>query len=478
MLRGSILQTLVDTCRERTHQTPFNYGVYYKNTLVSLCHALEDSILSNDSQPIVLTAFQRGKWYLQEADRYAEIAQKSRHITILAAPDAGFAEHPTGQRDNVSLISLSPEDPVAQEWHLVIVSPTYTAMVMCQELSEADYGAAGIPDVDIERKFYGFWTFESDLVLQTAGLMLDCCERNNPGIRQRLQPQLDEIASALAQHDITEQLSETVNRVVSYLKDRQDTLPNAPQVFHNQKALDRNLSANELQAFLRMAQMIDLNDTANPMAAAEVASLCEALGQLLDLPAWQLKRLRLAGLLHRIDYLPGTGKPLTVAAEATNGPSCPLPAGAQALRIMPKLRAIAQIVNHHTEAWDGSGQPAGLQAEAIPLESRILGLVAAFQQYTTQQTDPSLNPDESHHHAINQALTQCQGESGTRWDPKLVEMLGLLVMGLQQGLSLSSSHFKVSSGLWSIDEGFETVPPQPLVSGSLGSLDSSYKNGV
>ena len=66
MLRGSILQTLVDTCRERTHQTPFNYGVYYKNTLVSLCHALEDSILSNDSQPIVLTAFQRGKWYLQE----------------------------------------------------------------------------------------------------------------------------------------------------------------------------------------------------------------------------------------------------------------------------------------------------------------------------------------------------------------------------------------------------------------------------
>lgn len=325
MLRGSILQTLVDTCQERTNQTPFNYGVYYKNTLVSLCHALEDSILANDCQPIVMTAFQRGKWYLQEADRYTKIARKSRHITILATPDAGFAEHPTGQLDNVSLISLLPEDPVAQEWHLVILSPTYTAMVMCQELSEADYGVSGIPDVDIERKFYGFWTFESDLVLQTAKLMLDCCEQNAPGMRQKLQSQLDEIAEALAQRDTTEQLSETVNRVVTYLKDRQETLPNANQLVNNQNALDRNLSANELQAFLRMAQAIDLSDTANPMAASEVASLCEALGQLLDLPAWQLKRLRLAGMLHRIDYLPGTGKSLPTIAREVSGPSCPYP---------------------------------------------------------------------------------------------------------------------------------------------------------
>jgi DICT domain-containing protein len=465
MLRGSILQTLVDACQERTNQTPFNYGVYYKNTLVSLCHALEDSILTNDCQPIVMTAFQRGKWYLQEADRYTEIARKSRHVTILAAPDAGFAEHPTGQLDNVSLISLLPEDPVAQEWHLVILSPTYTAMVMCQELSEEDYGASGIPDIDIERKFYGFWTFESDLILQTAGLMLDCCEHNAPGIRQKLQPQMDEIAKALAQRDTTEQLSETVNRVVTYLKNRQETLPNANQVGHTQRALDRNLSANELQAFLRMAQAIDLSDTANPMAASEVASLCEALGQLLDLPAWQLKRLRLAGMLHRIDYLPGTGKPLTAIAREVSGPSCPLSAGTQALRMMPKLRAIAQIVNHQTEAWDGSGQPAGLAADAIPLESRILGLIAAFQKYAMQHTRAG-DAGQSPITAITDALARCQAESGTLWDPKLVETLGLLVMGLQQGLSLSSSHFKVSAGLWSIDDSFDASKPPQYASGS------------
>jgi len=36
-------------------------------------------------------------------------------------------------------------------------------MVLCQELSAADYGAGGQP-ADLERKFYGLWTFEPALV--------------------------------------------------------------------------------------------------------------------------------------------------------------------------------------------------------------------------------------------------------------------------------------------------------------------------
>jgi HD-GYP domain-containing protein (c-di-GMP phosphodiesterase class II) len=172
-------------------------------------------------------------------------------------------------------------------------------------------------------------------------------------------------------------------------------------------------------------------------------------------------------MLHRIDYLPGTGKSLNVLAREASGPSCPLPAGAQALRMMPKLRAIAQIVNHQTEAWNGSGQPAGLMADAIPLESRILGLIAAFQQYVTQNVQRhAKDTDQPAPPMIADALARCQAESGTLWDPKLVEALGLLVMGLQQGLSLSSSHFKVSSGLWSIDDSFDVSKSEEYASGS------------
>src|SRR6478672_4612937 len=142
MLKGSILQQLAEA--HQGTKRPLNFGVYYKNTLVALCHALEDCILTSSSAPLVIAAFQRGKWYLQEADRYGDIAKRSRQIVIMAAPDSGFAEHATSQRANVELVGLEAGDPVAQEWHLIILSPTYTAMVLCQELSAADYAAEGV----------------------------------------------------------------------------------------------------------------------------------------------------------------------------------------------------------------------------------------------------------------------------------------------------------------------------------------------
>ena len=94
--------------------------MYYKNTLVALCHALEAAVLATKTSPLMVTAFQKGKWYLQEADRYADLADTAEKIVILAAPGAGFREHPTGDRENVSLVDLKTDDPVAEEWHLMI----------------------------------------------------------------------------------------------------------------------------------------------------------------------------------------------------------------------------------------------------------------------------------------------------------------------------------------------------------------------
>ena len=169
MLEGSILSRL----HEAHHhgKRPLNFGVYYKNTLVALCHALEDFILDANSAPLMLTAFQRGKWYLEEAERYSDLADKSEYITIMATPDSGFDSHPTSKKENVALVYLKSEDPVAEEWHLIILSPTYTAMVLCQELSDEDYGEDQ-PKEDLERKFYGFWTFEPKLVCETVEIAI------------------------------------------------------------------------------------------------------------------------------------------------------------------------------------------------------------------------------------------------------------------------------------------------------------------
>jgi DICT domain-containing protein len=445
MLKGSILQILDEA--HKYGKRPLNLGVYYKNTLVALCHALEDFILDSESSPLMVTAFQRGKWYLEEAERYKDLADKSNYVAIMATPDTGFESHPTSQKDNVALIHLQPDDPVAQEWHLMILSPTYTAMVLCQELSDADYGT-NKPKEDLERKFYGFWTFEPELVRETVEIAIDHIKGYQPELAQLLAAKVAKMTEEAATRQ-RDDLDAVVSQVVKYLQNCQETLhqPKQSANFSGFQDLDENIVSNEMQAFLRMAQLLDATDVSNPMAASEVATMADAMAQLLDLPAWQAKRLYLSGLLHRVG-LPEVTKERSresqIQKEALNT-SKSLPK-ASVLRVMPQLKAIYEILTHQREAWDGSGIPAGLAYDNIPLESRIICLLADFQQKVKayKQYSADKNP-------VTQALADCQSLAGKRYDPKLLDALSLLVMGMQQGMSLGTYQPKIATGMWLVD---------------------------
>ena len=445
MLEGSILQRLDEAHHDS--KRPLNFGVYYKNTLVALCHALEDFILDSASPPLMITAFQRGKWYLEEADRYSDLADKSEYVAIMATADAGFESHPTSKKENVALVHLQPEDPVAEEWHLMILSPTYTAMVLCQELSDADYGE-NKPQEDLERKFYGFWTFEPELVRETVELAIDHIKKYKPELAESMAAQVARMTAEFATRQRND-LDAVVSQVVKYLQNCQKTLHQPEQAtnFSVFKDLDENIVSNEMQAFLRMAQLLDVTDVKNPMAASEVAAMAEAMAQLLDLPAWQAKRLYLSGLLHRVG-LPEVTKDRnqqsqiqTETLERSKSLS-----KASVLRVMPQLQAISRILTHQREAWDGSGVPAGLAYDAIPLESRIICLLADFQQ--KMKAYKQYSSDKNH---VTQALADCQTLAGKRYDPKLLDALSLLVMGIQQGMTLQAYQPKIAAGMWLVD---------------------------
>ena len=446
MLEGSILQRLDEA--HRHGKRPLNLGVYYKNTLVALCHALEDFILDSNSAPLMVTAFQRGKWYLEEADRYSDLADKSEHVTIMATPDSGFDSHPTSNKDNVALVHLKAEDPVAEEWHLMILSPTYTAMVLCQELSDADYGE-NKPTKDLERKFYGFWTFEPNLVQETVELAIEHIKSYQPELAELMRQKVSRMMAESGSRQ-RDDLDAVVSQVVRYLQESHKTLHQPDQVnnFKGFRDLSENIVSNEMQAFLRMAQLLDATDVSNPMAASEVAAMAEAMSQLLDLPAWQAKRLYLSGLLHRVglpDVTRERNQKTQVQQETLQDQDAPK---ASVLRVMPQLQAVSQILTHQREAWDGSGIPAGLAYDEIPLESRIICLLADFQQKMKayKQYSADKNP-------LTQALSDCQTLAGKRYDPKLLDALSLLVMGMQQGMTLQAYRPKIAAGMWLVDSG-------------------------
>jgi DICT domain-containing protein len=423
-------------------ELPSSYKVYFKNTLVALCHALEDHIFqhhhSDDRfKPLVLVTFQQGKWYLQEAERYFELARYCRQIAIAAVEESGFATHQTSTLENVSLVHLHKEDSLVEEWNLIILAPDYAAMVLCHELSQEEYQKGSQPQIDAERKFYGLWTFDRPLVEKAAAILRERMGPYNPPLAERLSQIQGQITSTPASGKVD--LTEVVNRIVSYLQSSQQELVTVKRqtkelldLEGQARKLNRNLAANKLQAFLRMAQKVDETDPTNPLASLQVAALAEILGQILDLPTLQLRRLRLAGLLFRVGLAEA---PLEVFTQNVNElePSSyqfwreRSILGARLLTSMAELAPITKIVLHQLEYWDGSGIPDGLKGEDIPLESRILGLVAYFQELTQPR---------GHRLAYNlsEALEKCQKYSGTRFDPNLIDSLSTMIRLSEIGL--------------------------------------------
>ncbi|MGF1602541.1 MAG: HD domain-containing phosphohydrolase [Thermosynechococcaceae cyanobacterium] len=423
-------------------QLPSSYGVYFKNTLVALCHALEDHILQNcsddpDQKPLVLVTFQRGKWYLQEAERYLDIARCSSDVAIAAVPDSGFAEHEAGQLDNVSMVHLDPDDELVNEWNLIILAPGYASMVLCHELTDADYLAQNQPGTDIERKFYGLWTFDRDQVAKTTEILIERMRPYNEPLAEQLLVRYQQIQGCIDVAPVD--LSGVVSRIVSYLQSSQEQLVTVSRQTREFWGLEgqavrmnRNLAANKLQAFLRMAQRVDERDSANPVASLQVSALSETLGQMLDLPTIKLRRLRLAGLLFRVGLSEAPPEVFTRLASDLDCSTRVLwkdrvVLGAQLLGAMPELEPIAKIIRHQREHWDGTGRPDGLKGEEIPIEARILGLVARFQELTQTRGDrPALG--------LNDALEKCKYHSGKRYEPNLVETLGNVVRLTEMGL--------------------------------------------
>jgi len=81
----------------------------------------------------------------------------------------------------------------------------------------------------------------------------------------------------------------------------------------------------------------------------------------------------------------------------------------------PEISAIADPILHHHEWWDGTGYPRGLRGEKIPLASRMLSLVDAYD------VKRNIRPYKKAKSRA-QALKEIKEASGRQFDPALVKL--------------------------------------------------------
>ena len=105
--------------------------------------------------------------------------------------------------------------------------------------------------------------------------------------------------------------------------------------------------------------------------------------------------------------------------------------GAEILATIPKSEDLQKAVGHHHEAFDGTGYPDSLRGEQIPLWARILAVADSYVNMTTDR--PFAAPKSS-----EQALTELERLSGTRYDGMLVRVLARELKNERAASSLGS----------------------------------------
>jgi HD-GYP domain-containing protein (c-di-GMP phosphodiesterase class II) len=135
-----------------------------------------------------------------------------------------------------------------------------------------------------------------------------------------------------------------------------------------------------------LAGALGLRDDSTGDHSDRVVELAQRIGEKLGLERRELRDLGYAARLHDIGKV---GVPDAVLFKA--GPldddereviQHHAVAGATLIGELPGLEAVARIVRHHHECYNGNGYPDGLSGRDIPLSSRILSVADAYAAMT------------------------------------------------------------------------------------------------
>jgi diguanylate cyclase (GGDEF)-like protein/putative nucleotidyltransferase with HDIG domain len=169
-----------------------------------------------------------------------------------------------------------------------------------------------------------------------------------------------------------------------------------------------------------LALAIEAKDHTTHTHLQRVRTYAVEIGKEMGLSAGEIEALRAAALLHDI------GK-LGVPEHIINKPGKLTPEEFEKMKVHPLVGAeildrvafpypVAPIVRSHHERWDGSGYPAGLAAEEIPIGARILAAVDCLDALASHRQYRAAIP-------LDQAMRTVKEKSGTWFDPKVVALL-------------------------------------------------------
>lgn len=163
---------------------------------------------------------------------------------------------------------------------------------------------------------------------------------------------------------------------------------------------------------------LEAKSNENKEHVQRLEELAVKLGRRLDLSYEQLSNLSLLASIHDIGKVTISEGILKKPDKLNNNEWETMKEhaerGYKIASSTEEFSAIAKYILHHHEKWDGTGYPNGLKGEEIPLFSRIIAIVDAYDVMTHDR--PYSEPLSK-----EEALKEIKKCSGSQFDPELVD---------------------------------------------------------
>jgi HD-GYP domain-containing protein (c-di-GMP phosphodiesterase class II) len=184
------------------------------------------------------------------------------------------------------------------------------------------------------------------------------------------------------------------------------------------KQLEEQFSALRNSVICGFNQLLDLKDLNTGVHSTRLAEWGVRVGQELGLDEAKLLDLEVAALLHDIGKVGIPDSILKKPGKLDDDEYALMKKhpeyGWAILRILPGFERSALDILHHHERIDGKGYPAGLKQSEIPIVSRIVCVIDAFDAMVSSRPYRAGLP-------LEEAARRLVNSSNDQFDPVVVQ---------------------------------------------------------
>ncbi|KQP07407.1 transcriptional regulator [Methylobacterium sp. Leaf99] len=210
-----------------------------------------------------------------------------------------------------------------------------------------------------------------------------------------------------------------VSNLLALNRARIDQRERAAWLDREVRAATALIAAREREIVLMLMKAAEHRDNETGNHVARVAGLVALIARGLDLSDAEVEQLSLASTMHDVGKISVPDTILLKPGPLTQDERREMERHAERGRRILEgsssllMQRAAEIAATHHERWDGSGYPAGLAGEAIPLSGRIVAVADVFDALTSDRPYKKAWSEA-------EALNHIRANAGSHFDPACV----------------------------------------------------------